>query len=517
MDWFYLVAKFIVLWWVWIVVTLYDTKYDTDDIYHRAGKLFEMFAMIGFSLSIQNNHKNLEMMNIYTVSYIIIRSVLLVNFLMVYFFAFKRVNAKPKKDFYTPQSFEHASKSRRASAGSEKLGVKTTAMIIQNAVAITIFGFSMFAESSMVRIIIWLSSFVVDIIFNYWIITNTNHITFRGSHLPERVGLFTIIVLGECIIGVLEQASAWISALNPADFTNLVDSPLHYASPFSEMVLNACMFIVITFCFWWMYFDDFNNAINQNHKQAHTVTLYDNVRNAWLYLHLFVHMFFAVCGMIMVDVVNSVAAFRIVFNYQSGYLSLTNNSTAIINIAGIASSQEPYGKSFGDSYADKMQLDIYSRDRIQEHHGLLAHQFLLIMGLCFLILAITKFLNTFKNYDAKYDWINCLTRASFAIMLFILMVIPDSLFNQRFEQYSLLPITYLVISLTLLCLLQVIIDVIIQVKNSRRLRHTITRSRSIHVPEYVKISRFLGFSPRRAPKAANSISSPVSTGPLHKY
>lgn len=39
------IALFITIWWSWLMVTMYDTKYDTDDIVHRAGKLIQMFGI----------------------------------------------------------------------------------------------------------------------------------------------------------------------------------------------------------------------------------------------------------------------------------------------------------------------------------------------------------------------------------------------------------------------------------------------------------------------------------------
>lgn len=62
----------------------------------------------------------------------------------------------------------------------------------------------------------------------------------HASHFPERFGLFTIIVLGESIVGVVTGAeqgelSVWSFAI-------------------------AAFSTVIAFSLWWIYFDNHNGA-----------------------------------------------------------------------------------------------------------------------------------------------------------------------------------------------------------------------------------------------------------------
>ena len=44
-DMLSLIVTFVAVWWSWISVTLYDTKYDTDDVYHRLIKFVQMVAV----------------------------------------------------------------------------------------------------------------------------------------------------------------------------------------------------------------------------------------------------------------------------------------------------------------------------------------------------------------------------------------------------------------------------------------------------------------------------------------
>lgn len=82
------------------------------------------------------------------------------------------------------------------------------------------------------------------------------------SHLPERFGLFTIIVLGESVVGLVGGAveQAW--------------------SPRSFLVGGVCLGIV--FCLWWLYFEDVDGSRIRAAVEADRTGIYQE----WLYAHL---------------------------------------------------------------------------------------------------------------------------------------------------------------------------------------------------------------------------------------
>jgi low temperature requirement protein LtrA len=81
-------------------------------------------------------------------------------------------------------------------------------------------------------------------------------------HLPERFGLFTIIVLGIAILGV-------------------VDGIATHQWTISSMV-TAALGLGITFSLWWLYFDNLDGseirALRENKQLGVYVT--------WLYIHI---------------------------------------------------------------------------------------------------------------------------------------------------------------------------------------------------------------------------------------
>lgn len=48
-DIVHFIMTFWALWWSWMMVTLYDTKYDTDDVFHRMLK-FVQIVSVGMSM-----------------------------------------------------------------------------------------------------------------------------------------------------------------------------------------------------------------------------------------------------------------------------------------------------------------------------------------------------------------------------------------------------------------------------------------------------------------------------------
>ncbi|MEH1911721.1 low temperature requirement protein A [Nostoc sp.] len=84
----------------------------------------------------------------------------------------------------------------------------------------------------------------------------------HASHLPERFGLFTIIVLGEAIIAV-------VNGVSEQKWDTLT-------------VISGVFGLIIAFSWWWVYFDNLGGTpivIARTHGKIGVV-------NLWLYTHL---------------------------------------------------------------------------------------------------------------------------------------------------------------------------------------------------------------------------------------
>lgn len=83
-----------------------------------------------------------------------------------------------------------------------------------------------------------------------------------SSHLPERFGLFTLIVLGETIGAVVVELAT---------------------HPWSRLaVLTAFSGLILAFAFWWVYFDNLDDAVIRASRERGRIWIYQG----WLYAHL---------------------------------------------------------------------------------------------------------------------------------------------------------------------------------------------------------------------------------------
>jgi low temperature requirement protein LtrA len=81
------------------------------------------------------------------------------------------------------------------------------------------------------------------------------------THIPERIGLFTIIVLGEAIITV-------VNSLSELEWN-------------VTAVLTAFLGLSIAFSLWWLYFDSADGSPLKSMQRGKM-----NIGLAWLYAHL---------------------------------------------------------------------------------------------------------------------------------------------------------------------------------------------------------------------------------------
>ena len=109
---------------------------------------------------------------------------------------------------------------------------------------------------------LWLLSFGIDLAT---VIFNTPHlkgILPNASHLPERFGLFTLIVLGESVVAVVNTLQ-----------------PLHVGT---AGAIRGMISLAIAFALWWLYFDGLNDTVIRIAKIHQRV----GALNGWIFSHL---------------------------------------------------------------------------------------------------------------------------------------------------------------------------------------------------------------------------------------
>ena len=222
-----LATLFIPVWWCWIGATFYDTRFDNDGLVDRLITLLQMAIAATMAANI---HHGLDTSSIgFALSYIAFRGVLICQYLHA--------------GYHVPE-----------------------ARLLTN----------WFAGGFSISILIWLISIVVPLPWRFliWglglIIDFATPLTAGKrvvkippdmAHTTERIGLFTIIVLGESIVAVVGGVSqiTWTPAA----------------------IAIALLGLSIAFSFWWMYFDTVDESPLQAMKQGKM-----KIALTWLYSHL---------------------------------------------------------------------------------------------------------------------------------------------------------------------------------------------------------------------------------------
>jgi low temperature requirement protein LtrA len=221
------VALFVPIWWCWVGATFYSTRFDTDDLVHRLLTLVQMAVVTALAVNV---HRGLEQSSIgFALSYAAFRTILIFQ----YWFA----------GYHIP----HARQLTNWYAIGFSLGVL------------------FWVASTLVpvpwRFVLWGIGLIIDLTTPLSAGQRVARVPPSFSHVPERVGLFIIIVLGEAILavvhGVAEQEWQLIS------------------------VLAAFLGLSIAFSLWWLYFDSMDGSPLEGMRQGKMV-----IGLIWLYTHM---------------------------------------------------------------------------------------------------------------------------------------------------------------------------------------------------------------------------------------
>ena len=224
-------ALFTILWWAWASFTFFADRYDTDDPGQRILAVGQMIGVAGMAAAIGLGDQHLETISRqFAASYTAVRVALVV----MYARAWRNV----------PET--------------------------QTLVGGYIKGFS-------AEVVIWAISIVVPAPWRYllwaaglaisfatpWLMRRAQaRVPLSVSHLPERFGLFTILVLGESIAAVIVgvEHEEWAFTSTAVGITG----------------------VVMAAGLWWVYFDNLEGSVVR--RDPHKV--HDWHPTAWIYSHL---------------------------------------------------------------------------------------------------------------------------------------------------------------------------------------------------------------------------------------
>lgn len=195
------VAFFVPLWWLWVVYTFYFDRFDTDDLPHRAIVLVGMFGVALVAMSLP--HALTSAGATFVAGYLLARAMVVALYLR----AARQVPAA-------------RALARNFGTGSAVAACGWMAGLL-------------LPEPG--REIAWAVAAMVELSIPFVARTAVGGTPRHVSHLTERYGLFTIIVLGESVYGVV---------------VGLSDAHLDLAAG-----ADAAACFVIAAGFWWIYFN----------------------------------------------------------------------------------------------------------------------------------------------------------------------------------------------------------------------------------------------------------------------
>jgi low temperature requirement protein LtrA len=222
-----LLPLFFAIWWGWLGHTIYLSRFGTDDVLHRFYTMAQMLVVASLAINVKNALSITG--SGFALSYALLRFMLVAEYIN----AGKNITeARPLTNHY-----------------SIGFGLAAVLWLI-----------SAFIPAPW-RFVLWGVAIIVDILTPLTAGKLNLIFPLHPTHLPERFGLFTIILIGEAIVSVVYV----ISQLSLNLSTGIIGTTG----------------LVIAFCIWWGYFEESKGAEARAQAEGKDVGRYQ----LWLYSH----------------------------------------------------------------------------------------------------------------------------------------------------------------------------------------------------------------------------------------
>ncbi|RCH90243.1 hypothetical protein CU098_005311, partial [Rhizopus stolonifer] len=228
---------FIIAWWAWCASSLYTARFDTDDVIHHIYRLVEMCAVIGMAGSSE------YFLNSRGYVYALKGVLALEYFVVLVVAVLTKSKSRMALSFY----------------------------VAANLLSIALWASSLVILEKGIHRILWFLGIFIEVLVNV-IVRSDKSLSWAASHLAERLGLLTLIVLGENLMGLVSLVSE--------------------AGNHLIIVIPNFMAVFIIFGFFFMYFEDFNKEI----------FLHNKYHQIWVYLHFPLHLCQVAFGIALTDI-----------------------------------------------------------------------------------------------------------------------------------------------------------------------------------------------------------------------
>ena len=222
------VALFIPVWWAWIGTTFYANRFDSDDLIRRILMGLHMLAIAALVVNV--HHGLEESSGGFALAFAASRLMLVLEYLWAGW---------------------HIPKARKLTQ-RYAIGFSLGAML---------WLISAFVPSPL-QFGLWAIGLVIDFATPLTAGAMLQQFPPHPEHLPERFGLFTIIVLGEAVIAVVNGVS---------------EMDWGVAS-----TLSAIAGFLTAFSLWWIYFENVSGSALETARTTGRI----QILQLWLYTHL---------------------------------------------------------------------------------------------------------------------------------------------------------------------------------------------------------------------------------------
>jgi low temperature requirement protein LtrA len=281
-----LTPLFALIWWAWTGHSVFSTRFDTDDAVQRGLTLLQMFAVAIMAANAKDGLDSRSSAG-FAAAYSVVRLLLVAQY--------GRARSVP---------------AARALATRYLLGHGVAALI--------------WLASALVpapeRYAVWLVAFAIDLGTPWVAVKYSVNVPPDAAHLPERFGLFTLILLGESVVALMrgiESQEQW---------------PV-------EAAISAFLGMSLLFVLWWWYFDG-AGAAEERPVRTHRDAVHFHL---WSYAHFPLSLGIVVLG---VGIERSVtAAAHTVLDAQEMLILTGAFSVVIAMMGGLAATSWRRGAS----------------------------------------------------------------------------------------------------------------------------------------------------------------------------
>ncbi|MQY35629.1 hypothetical protein SRB17_36100 [Streptomyces sp. RB17] len=228
-------ALFVPMWWTWVCYTFYADRFDNDDRIYRLIMIIAMMSVLSVSVAVPQAFSGTAGAKRFALGYFVVRLILLGLYLRAHY---------------------HVPRARTL----------TRRYLQGYGLGAAVWGASALLPAPSCYAL-WTVGLLAELLTPILSASAVARVPFNASHIPERFGLFTIIVLGEVV--ALNAIGIAASGLRPETLAVVAGS------------------FLIAACQWWLVFD---------HVDASPLRKWRLTGQAYVYGHLFVHGGITVTG-----------------------------------------------------------------------------------------------------------------------------------------------------------------------------------------------------------------------------